>query len=85
MRSKTNHFNSKKCFSNGNTPKMNTFVYNDMLRKTTNGVSTSKVMSSPQTSAKAIWVPKHLLINSKGSNKSWVPKYAQVVDVGTWW
>ena len=24
---------------NGNTPKPNTFVYNDMLRKTTNGVS----------------------------------------------
>ena len=35
---------------NGNAPKPNIFVYNDMLRKTTNGVSTSKVMCSPQTS-----------------------------------
>ena len=61
---------------NGKTPKPNTFVYNDMLRKTTNGVSTSKVMCSPQTNAKAIWVPKHLLTNSKGPNKSWVPKCA---------
>ena len=50
--------------------------YNDMLRKTTNGVNTSKVVSSSQTSAKAIWVPKHLLTNSKGPNKSWVPKCA---------
>ena len=61
---------------NGNSPKPNTFVYHDMLRKTTNGVSISKVMCSPQTSAKAIWVPKHLLTNSKGPNKSWVPKCA---------
>ena len=59
---------------NGMVPKPNTFDYNDMLRKTTNGVSTSKVMCSPQTSAKAIWVSKHLLTNPKGSNKSWVPK-----------
>jgi hypothetical protein len=61
---------------NGNVPKPNKFAYNDMLRKTTNGVSTSKVMCSPQTSTKAIWVPKHLLTNSKGPNKSWVPKCA---------
>ena len=69
---------------NGNAPKPNTFVYNDMLRKTTNVVSTSKVMCSPQTSTKAIWVPKHLLTNPKGPNKSWVPKSAWVNDVGTW-
>ena len=61
---------------NGNIPKPNTFVYDNMLRKTTNGVSTSKVMCSPQTSTKAIWVPKHLLTNPKGPNKSWVPKCA---------
>ena len=61
---------------NGKAPKPNTYVYNDKLRKTTNGVSISKVMSSPQTSAKAIWVPKHLLTNSKGPNKGWVPKCA---------
>ena len=61
---------------NGNIPKPNIFVYDNMLRKTTNGVNTSKVMCSPQTSAKAIWVPKHLLTNLKGPNKSWVPKCA---------
>ena len=69
----------------GEIPKPNTFGYDNMLRKATNGVSTSKVMSSPQTSVKAIWVPKHFLTNSKGPNNSWVPKCAQDVDVGTWW
>jgi len=39
---------------NGNIPKPNTFGYDNMLRKATNEVSTSKVMCSPQTSAKAI-------------------------------
>ena len=61
---------------NGEILKPNTFVYDNMLRRTTNGVSTSKVMCSPQTSTKAIWVPKYLLTNSKGPNKSWVPKCA---------
>ena len=61
---------------NGNIPKPNTIIYDNMLRKTTNGISTSKVMCSPQTSTKAIWVPKHLLTNPKGPNKSWVPKCA---------
>ena len=41
---------------NGEIPKPNTFVYDYMLRKATNGVSTSKVISSLQTSDKAIWV-----------------------------
>ena len=61
---------------NGELSKPNTFGYDNMIRKATNGISTSKVMSSPQTSVKAIWVPKHLLTNSKGFNKSWVPKCA---------
>jgi len=61
---------------NGNTPKPNTSGHDNMFRRTTNGVSTSKVMCSPQPSTKAIWVPKHLLTNSKGPNKSWVPKCA---------
>jgi hypothetical protein len=61
---------------NDKIPKPNTFDYVDMLRNGTNGVSTSKVMCSPQTSTKAIWVPKHLLTNSHGPNKSWVPKCA---------
>jgi hypothetical protein len=61
---------------NGNSSKPKTFGYDDMLRRVTNGVSTSKVMCSPQTNTTAIWIPKHLLTNSKGPNKSWGPKYA---------
>ena len=61
---------------NGNIPKTNIFVYENTLRKTTKGVNTSKVMCSPQTSVKTIWVPKHLLTNSKGPNENWVPKCA---------
>jgi hypothetical protein len=36
--------------------------------------STIKVVSSPCDSHRGIWVPKHLLTNHEGSNKSWVPK-----------
>jgi hypothetical protein len=61
---------------NGNTPKLNTFGYDNMPRRTTNGASTSKMMCSPQTSTKANWVPKYLLTNSKGTNKNWLPKCA---------
>jgi len=57
----------------GNVPKPNKFGYDDMLRVNSNRVSTSKVMCSPQTSTKAFWVPKHLLTNSKGPKKGWVP------------
>ena len=52
---------------NGNAPKPNTYVYNDMLRKTTNVISTSKVTCSPQTSTKAIWVPKCAWVNDVGT------------------
>jgi hypothetical protein len=52
---------------NSNSPKPNTFAYNNMLRKTTNGVSTSEVMCSPQTSTKAIWI-----LNPIGPNNGWV-------------
>ena len=40
---KQNKHRANKC-PNCNAPKLNTFVYNDMLRKTTNRVSTSKVI-----------------------------------------
>ena len=66
---------SKDC-PKGNFPKPNTLIYTNMLKKTTNGVSTSKVMCSPQTSTRAIWVPKYLLSNLNGPNKHWVPKHA---------
>jgi hypothetical protein len=54
---------------NVNIPKPNTFGYDNMLRRYINGISTSKVMCSPQTSTKAILVPKHLLTNSKGPTR----------------
>jgi hypothetical protein len=33
-----------------------------------------KVISSPCTSPKVIWLPKFLLTNLEGPNKTWVPK-----------
>jgi hypothetical protein len=39
-----------------------------------NDTSTIKVISSPYDSLHAIWVPKYLLTNREGPNKSWVPK-----------
>jgi hypothetical protein len=67
---------SKDC-PMGNIPKSNSSIqYFDMLRKATNGSRTSKVVSSPYTSTRAIWVPKHLLTNLAGPNKGWVPKSA---------
>jgi hypothetical protein len=44
--------------------------------KTKIGYDTRKVISSPCTSPKAIWVPKFLLTNLEGPNKTWVPKLA---------
>jgi hypothetical protein len=66
---------SKDC-PKGNLHKPNTLVYTNMLRKTTNGVSTTKMVCSPQTSTRVIWVPKYLLSNMNGPNKCWVPKQA---------
>jgi hypothetical protein len=37
---------------------------------------TRKVISSPNTSPKTIWVPKFLLTNLEGSNEILVPKLA---------
>jgi hypothetical protein len=44
--------------------------------KTNFGYDTRKVISSSNTSSKSIWVPKLLLTNLGGPNKSWVPKLA---------
>jgi hypothetical protein len=41
-----------------------------------NDTNTIKVISSPCNSPHAIWVPKYLLTNLEGPNKSWVPKLA---------
>jgi hypothetical protein len=39
-----------------------------------NDTSTIKVISSPYDNPHAIWVPKYLLTNREGPNKTWVPK-----------
>jgi hypothetical protein len=41
-----------------------------------NDTSTIKVINSPYASPHGIWVPKHLLTNHEGPNKTWVPKLA---------
>jgi hypothetical protein len=66
----------KDCL-NGNTLQSNLVYYdfhklrNDMIR-----TFTMRMISSPQISTRAIWVPKHLVTNFVGPNKCWVPKGA---------
>ena len=36
----------------------------------------TKVIQSPNASIRAIWVPKSIVTNVVGSNKSWTPKNA---------
>jgi len=61
---------------NGNMPKPNAYVFNDKLRRTTNGSITRQARYSSHASTRATWVPKHIATNSIGPNKSWVPKCA---------
>ena len=62
---------------NGNTHQSNLVHYNyHKLGKDKDATYAIRVISSPQTSIRAIWVPKHLVINLKGPNKVWVPKSA---------
>jgi len=44
------------------------------LRKDQAGTCATRVIKSPRTSIRAIWVPKHLLTNLDGPNNIWVPK-----------
>ena len=44
------------------------------LRNDKAGTCAIRVIKSPRTSIRAIWVPKHLLTNLDGPNKIWVPK-----------
>ena len=46
----------------------------DMFMKAKIDTCAKEVISSPHVSARAIWVPKSLLTNSKGPNMTWVPK-----------
>jgi hypothetical protein len=66
-----------KDFSNGNIPKSNLVHYNfNKLRNDKNGTCAMREISSPQTSMRAIWVPKYLVTNLEGPNKCWVPRNA---------
>jgi hypothetical protein len=40
------------------------------------GTCIMRMISSPQISTRAIWVPKHLVTDLVGPNKCWVPKGA---------
>jgi hypothetical protein len=47
-----------------------------MHGKIKSGKDAPKVISSPHGSIKTIWVPKFLLTNLEGPNKTWVSKLA---------
>ena len=44
----------------------------------------TKVIQSPNVSIRAIWVPKSIVTNVVGSNKSWTPKNVKKKLSGTW-
>jgi hypothetical protein len=62
---------------NGDTPQSNLVHYDfHKLRNDKNGTCAMRMISSPQTSTRVIWVPKHLVTNLVGPNKCWVPRNA---------
>jgi hypothetical protein len=62
---------------NGNVPKSNLVHYDfHKLRNYMNGTCVMREISSPQSSMRAIWVPKHLVANPIGPNKCWVSRNA---------
>jgi hypothetical protein len=66
----------KDC-ANGNIPKSNLVHYDfHKLRNNKNETCAMREISSPHCSIRAIWVPKHLVTNTIGPNKCWVPRKA---------
>jgi hypothetical protein len=64
-----------------NCPKTQAFIHkvvkvNISHVEPKNDTSITKMISSFCNSHRAIWVPKHLLINHEGPNKAWIPKLA---------
>jgi hypothetical protein len=57
-------------------PQISNLVHYDFtkLRKDQAGTCAIRVIKSPRTSIRAIWVPKHLLTNLDEPNKVWIPK-----------
>jgi hypothetical protein len=67
---------SNEC-PNGNIPKSKHDNYAlSRLRDNKNDTYATRVISSPQTSIRTIWVPKSIVTNLKGPNMVWVPKRA---------
>jgi hypothetical protein len=60
----------------GNIPKLNSSFDSNLLRRPKNDTCARKMICSPYTSTKAIWVPKSLVTNLDGPNIVWVPNYA---------
>ncbi|KAG2655193.1 hypothetical protein PVAP13_1NG547001 [Panicum virgatum] len=59
----------------GKSPNSNLVHYDfTRLRKDKDGTCAIRVINFPQTSIRAIWVPKHLVSNLYGPSKIWVPK-----------
>ena len=52
----------------GNTPKLNSSIDSNMLRRPKNDTYARKVIGSPHASTKAIWVSKSLVTNFDGPN-----------------
>jgi hypothetical protein len=60
---------------NCNIPKSNLVHYDfSKIRNDKNAACAMREISAPQTSVRAIWVPKNLVANLGGPNKCWVPK-----------
>jgi len=61
----------------GNSHNSNLIHYDfAKLKKDKVGTCAIRVINSPRTSIRAIWVPKYLVTNLDGPNKVWVPKGA---------
>jgi hypothetical protein len=68
---------------NGNIPKSNLVHYDfNKLRNDKNVTCAMREISSPQTSMRAIWVPKHLVTNLVGPNKCWYQE--TLVELAIW-
>jgi hypothetical protein len=67
--------NFGKVCPKGNSPKSNLVHYDFAnLGKEKAGTCAISVIDSPQTSIRAIWIPKHFVTNLVGPNKIWVLK-----------
>jgi ribosomal protein S8 len=64
-----------KVCQKGKTHEPNLSINLNMLRRPKIDICARKVISSPHSRTKAIWVPKSLLTNLDGPIPRWGPKY----------